>query len=89
MSASTTLSYATRWDPELLRWVRTYASRHQLTIRVVLNAALAEYAARREQTDAPPAPKLHYRRGHPPASVLERQADLLRADPRGRRSRPG
>lgn len=77
--------YATRWDPELLRWVRTYASRQRLTVRVVLNAALAEYAARREQTNASPAPQLHYRRGHPPSSLVERQNILLQVDPRGRR----
>jgi hypothetical protein len=82
------MSYATMWDAELLAWARGYASRHNLTVRVVLNAALAEYAARRDQTDAPPAPQLHYRRGHPPASVSERQGRLLRVDSRGRRARP-
>lgn len=82
------VSYATRWDFDLLSWARAYAARHGLTVRAVLNAALAEYAARREQTAAPAAPQLHYRRGHPPASVLKRQALILKVDPRGRRSRP-
>lgn len=81
------VSYATMWDPELLAWARRYATLHGLTVRAVLNAALAEYAARREQTKAPPAPQLHFRRGHPPSSTLERQRDLVRVDPRGRRWR--
>lgn len=87
MSGRRGVSYATVWDPDLLAWARAYAARHALTVRAVLTA-LAEYAARRDQTGASPAPQLHYRRGHPPASVLERQVGLLRVDPRGRKLRP-
>lgn len=81
-------SYATRWEPDLLQWVRAYARQHGLTVRVVLNAAVAEYAARRDQTSAGPEPQLHHTRGHPPANVRDRQGRLMRVDPRGRRSTP-
>lgn len=85
--ARSSVSYATTWDPALLNWARRYAVRTGLTIRAVLNAALAEYAARRDQTGASPLPQLHFRRGHPPAALIERQHELLRVDPRGRRAR--
>lgn len=81
------ISYATRYEPDLLRWARAYAARNGLTVRAVLNAALAEYAARRDQTGASPLPQLHFRRGHPSAPTIERQRALMRVDPRGRRSR--
>lgn len=81
------LSYTTEWDAALIEWARAYAVRNGLTVRAVLNAALAEYAAVRDQTDASPAPHLHHRRGHPSAATVQRQQEILRVDPRGRRCR--
>ena len=70
---------------ELLAWAREYALAHDLRLRAVLTAALAEYAAKREQrADVGPQPQLHYRRGHPPAGVEAQQRALLVASRRGR-----
>lgn len=69
------------------RWARAYALAHGLRLKSVLNAALAEYAARRQQTEAGPEPQLHYRRGHPSAELMGRQQQLMRGSRRGRKLR--
>jgi hypothetical protein len=68
-------------------WARGYAQAHKLSLRAVINSALAEYAARRQQTDTGPEPQLHFRRGHPSAEATRRQRELLAGSTRGRKLR--
>lgn len=75
------------YDGTTYEWARAYARAHGLNLRSVLNAALAEYAARRQQTDTGPEPQLHYRRGHPSAELTRRQQQLMRGSRRGRKLR--
>lgn len=69
------------------QWARDYARAHGLNLRSVLNAALAEYAARRQQTPMGPAPQLQFRRGHPSAELTRRQRALIAGSIRGRKLR--
>lgn len=68
-------------------WARGYAQAHRLSLRAVINSALAEYAARRRQTDSGPQPKLHFQRGHPSAEITRRQRELTTGSTRGRKLR--
>lgn len=70
-----------------VRGLRAYAQAHLLNLRSVLHAALADYAARRQQTDTGPEPQLHFRRGHPSAEVTRHQRELLAGSTRCRRLR--
>ena len=74
----------TRFERELLDQARRFAIAHELSLRGVMSAALAEYLAKRERTHARPEPQLHFRRGHPPSHVAARQAHLITRSPRGR-----
>ena len=74
-----------RYPAELVAEAHAYALRHRLTLNVIVCAAMAEYLAKRQSAQADPAPQLHYARGHPPASAVRRQQEIMHADPRGRR----
>jgi hypothetical protein len=76
-----------RYPMELVQDAHTYALEHELSLNVLLSAALAEYLAKREQGDGDPTPQLHYRRGHPSASAVKRQEELMKVDHRGRKLR--
>lgn len=81
------VAYTSRYERELLQSARVFALRAGVTVKVVLNSALAEYLARREQTGAGAIPNLQYGRGQPSRAVRAPQAQLLHVDPRGRRVR--
>jgi hypothetical protein len=80
-----TLAYAGAFEADSLTWMRSYARRHRLSLRVVMNAAVAEYAARRTQSATGPEPQLKFTRGYPTRELMDRQRHLMRVDPRGRR----
>ncbi len=87
MTWTATAIVTSEYDGITYGWTRAYARAHHLSLRTVLNAALAEYAARRQQTDTGPEPQLHFRRGHPPAELTRRQQQLLLGSRRGRKLR--
>ena len=78
-------AYSGAFDQEVLERARSYAVEHRLSLQAVMNAAVAEYCAKREDAATGPAPQLHYRRGSPPRAVLQRAQALLLRDPRGRK----
>lgn len=85
MSKGPTIVATVEYEAPTYAWARAYAQQHKLNLRAVLNAALAEYAARRQQTQAGPEPQLHYRRGHPSAEITRRQRALVVGSKRGRK----
>jgi hypothetical protein len=74
-----------RYPRALVDDAHGYAIKHRLSLNVVLSVALAEYLAKRRERDAGPAPQLHYRKGHPPAKLVQEQQQLMHVDPRGRK----
>jgi len=76
-----------RYPTELAQEAHEFALTHALSLNVVLAAALAEYLAKRAQGNGDPVPQLRYRRGHPSAGALRRQAELMAVDHRGRKLR--
>ncbi len=74
-----------RYPHALADEAHDYALEHGLSLNVLLSVALAEYLAKRRRGDAGPAPQLHYRKGHPPAELVQEQQQLMHVDPRGRK----
>lgn len=74
-----------RYPRTLADEAHDYALEHGLSLNVLLSVALAEYLAKRRRGDAGPAPQLHYRKGHPPAALVQEQQQLMHVDPRGRK----
>lgn len=87
MTSIGTTTATIEYDCITYEWAREYARTHGLNLRSVLNAALAEYAARRQQTQTGPEPQLHYGRGHPSAEITRRQRELVVGSKRGRKLR--
>ena len=74
-----------RYPTHLAEDAHRYAIDQGLSLNVLLSVALAEYLAKRRRGDAGPAPQLHYRKGHPPAELVQEQQQLMHVDPRGRK----